>query len=132
MPTTVCRATGRGWAAFTRRSRAAGIECFAGGVNVALRGSGSTRCWLASRFLLLESLTRARSLWPASGNLREEPSAGKPLARICGGESRMAELPDHHPGGLEMKLNLELAEADLDQRRPDEATQIKIPRNPVH
>ncbi len=44
----------------------------------------------------------------------------------------MAELPDHHPGGLEMKLNLELAEADLDQRRPDEATQIKIPRNPVH
>src|SRR6266702_3294965 len=97
MPTTVCRATGRGWAAFTRRSRAAGIECFAGGVNVALRGSGSTRCWLASRFLLPESLTRARSLWPASGNLREEPSAGKPLARICGGESRMAELPDHHP-----------------------------------
>src|SRR5439155_13748833 len=96
MPTTVCRATGRGWAAFTRRSRAAGIECFAGGVNVALRGSGSTRCWLASRFLLPESLTRARSLWPASGNLREEPSAGKPLARICGGESRMAELPDRH------------------------------------
>src|SRR5438128_10921727 len=43
-----------------------------------------------------ESFALARSHWPASGNLREEPSAGKPLARICGGENRMVELPDHH------------------------------------
>ena len=31
------------------------------------------------------------------GDLREEPSAGKPLARICEGESRMAELLDQYP-----------------------------------
>ena len=30
----------------------------------------------------------------ALGNLQEEPSAGKPHARICEGESRMAELLD--------------------------------------
>jgi hypothetical protein len=30
----------------------------------------------------------------ALGNLREEPSAGKSHARIRGGESRVAELPD--------------------------------------
>ncbi len=29
------------------------------------------------------------------GNPQEEPSAGKPHARICEGESRMAELLDH-------------------------------------
>jgi len=33
----------------------------------------------------------------ALGNLQEEPSAGKPHARICEGESRMAELLDHSP-----------------------------------
>ena len=43
------------------------------------------------------SLTRAGFSWPASGHPREEPSAGKPHARIRGGESRMAELPDHPP-----------------------------------
>ncbi len=32
-----------------------------------------------------------------SGYLQEEPSAGKPHARICEGESRMAELLDHPP-----------------------------------
>jgi len=32
-----------------------------------------------------------------AGYLREEPGAGKPLARICEGESRMAELLDHDP-----------------------------------
>jgi hypothetical protein len=31
----------------------------------------------------------------ALGDLQEEPSAGKPHARICEGESRMAELLDH-------------------------------------
>ncbi len=30
----------------------------------------------------------------ALGDLQEEPSAGKPHARICEGESRMAELLD--------------------------------------
>ena len=34
----------------------------------------------------------------ALGNLQEEPSAGKPHARICEGESRMAELLDHSQG----------------------------------
>src|SRR5712692_11477074 len=53
------------------------------------------RCWHASPCLRPASLTRARFPWPALGNLREEPSAGKPHARIRGGESRMAELPDH-------------------------------------
>src|SRR6266481_1427650 len=52
------------------------------------------RCWPASPCLRPASLTRARFPWPALGNLREEPSAGKPHARIRGGESRMAELPD--------------------------------------
>ena len=33
----------------------------------------------------------------ALGDLQEEPSAGKPHARICEGESRMAELLDHPP-----------------------------------
>jgi len=33
----------------------------------------------------------------ALGNLQEEPSAGNPHARICEGESRMAELLDHPP-----------------------------------
>ncbi|SDH40908.1 hypothetical protein SAMN05216338_10091, partial [Bradyrhizobium sp. Rc2d] len=28
---------------------------------------------------------------------REEPGAGNPPARICEGESQMAELLDHHP-----------------------------------
>lgn len=31
------------------------------------------------------------------GYSREEPGAGKPHARICEGESRMAELLDHDP-----------------------------------
>ena len=38
--------------------------------------------------------------WPLadSGKPQEEPSAGKPPARICEGESRMAELLDiAHP-----------------------------------
>src|SRR3989454_6600520 len=56
--------------------------------------SDSTRCWNASPCLRPGLLTRARFPWPALGNLREEPSAGKPHARIRGGESRMAELPD--------------------------------------
>ncbi len=30
-----------------------------------------------------------------AGYLREEPGAGKPHARICEGESQMAELLDH-------------------------------------
>jgi hypothetical protein len=34
---------------------------------------------------------------PALGDLQEEPSAGKPHARICEGESRMAELLDQPP-----------------------------------
>jgi len=34
---------------------------------------------------------------PALGQPEEEPSAGKPHARICEGASRMAELLDHHP-----------------------------------
>jgi hypothetical protein len=54
------------------------------------------RCWHASNCLRPASLTRARFPWPALGNLREEPSAGRPHARIRGGESRMAELPDRH------------------------------------
>src|SRR3989441_5945842 len=58
--------------------------------------SDSTRCWNASPCLPPGLLTRARFPWPALGNLREEPSAGKPHARIRGGESRMAELPDRH------------------------------------
>ena len=32
-------------------------------------------------------------------NLREEPSAGKPHAGFCEGESRMTELLDHAPKG---------------------------------
>jgi hypothetical protein len=36
------------------------------------------------------------SLW-ASGDLWEEPGAGKPHARICEGESQMAELLDRIP-----------------------------------
>ena len=31
-----------------------------------------------------------------AGYSREEPGAGKPHARICDGESRMAELLDHY------------------------------------
>jgi hypothetical protein len=34
------------------------------------------------------------------GKPQEEPSAGKPLARICEGESRMAELLDIAPAPL--------------------------------
>jgi hypothetical protein len=33
-----------------------------------------------------------------AGHSREEPGTGKPHARICEGESRMAELLDHDPG----------------------------------
>ncbi len=35
-----------------------------------------------------------------AGYLREEPGAGKPHARICEGESRMAELLDHDPAAV--------------------------------
>ena len=35
---------------------------------------------------------------------REEPGAGKPPARICEGESRMAELLDHDPAPIEREL----------------------------
>ena len=38
-----------------------------------------------------------RPEWPDAGDSREEPGAGKPHARICEGESRMAELFDRHP-----------------------------------
>src|SRR2546426_3591018 len=69
--------------------------------------SDSTRCWNASPCLRPGLLTRARFPWPALGNLREEPSAGKPHARIRGGESRMAELPDH-PHGVASGLIIQL------------------------
>ena len=35
------------------------------------------------------------------------PSAGKPLARICGGKSRLAELPDRHRDNFELLLLLD-------------------------
>jgi hypothetical protein len=38
----------------------------------------------------------------------EEPSAGKPLARIRGGESRMAELPDQSPTNARKDLHEQL------------------------
>ena len=38
-----------------------------------------------------------RQGWDALGNRWQEPTAGKPHAGICEGESRMAELLDHHP-----------------------------------
>ena len=40
-----------------------------------------------------------------SGHLREEPSAGKPHARICEGESRMAELLDHNLAAASSRRN---------------------------
>jgi hypothetical protein len=41
----------------------------------------------------------------ALGNLQEEPSAGKPHARICEGESRMAELLDQPPRTRVERIN---------------------------
>jgi hypothetical protein len=37
---------------------------------------------------------------------REEPGAGKPHARICEGESRMAELLDRYPAGTSTVLRV--------------------------
>ena len=50
-----------------------------------------------SPYPVLASLILAR--WPLAESieLQEEPSAGKPHARICEGKSRMASVLDHCP-----------------------------------
>src|SRR5262249_12246010 len=55
-----------------------------------------SRLWSpASPFLHLASLIPGQHAGHDAGYPREEPGAGKPHARICEGESRMAELLDH-------------------------------------
>ncbi len=62
-------------------------------------GGGTCHCRTCQRATFLcrppGSLTPGRPKRHAAGYPREEPSAGKPHARNCEGESRMAELLDH-------------------------------------
>src|SRR5207248_11517547 len=79
-------------------------------------GIASKRCSNASLCLNRESLTRGRRAWHDAGYPREEPGAGKLHARICEGESRMAELLDRDrggSGGIVMKRSLNQASGVL-------------------
>lgn len=58
--------------------------------------SAAQRCSSAFLYHGLGSLTLGRPGRHDAGLPREEPGGGKPHARICEGESRMAELLDHN------------------------------------
>jgi hypothetical protein len=60
-----------------------------------LTWAGFTALEVRSPCLSLGSLTRCLPWRPALGHPEDEPSAGNPHARICEGDSRMAELLDH-------------------------------------
>ena len=91
MRTTGCRATTMRWRRFTMRYAASGFAPYLGEASGVSHGPTSTRWPSASRFPSHGSLTPAR-LAHDSGYLREEPSAGKPHARIREGE---AEWPSY-------------------------------------
>ena len=57
------------------------------------RGTGSISGSSAFLFLVRAFSTRGRLLLDDSDSPREEPSAGKPHARICGGEAEWPSYP---------------------------------------
>ena len=81
------------WTASTTKSAAAGFELFDAEANAGSRGTGSISGSLAFLFLVRGFLTRGRLLLDDSDSPREEPSAGKPHARICGGEAEWPSYP---------------------------------------
>jgi hypothetical protein len=65
------------------------------------------------------------------GDLQEEPSAGKPHARICEGESRMAELLDQPPmhtqgGSTAVTMSADVSVSDSHRRRPGRARRCPV------
>jgi len=93
-PTMGFPRTIRRWVHSMRKSNASGIALCEGGVSEAWRGVGSNGSSNSFPYPNLGSLIPGRLSLVALGNLQEEPSAGNPHARICEGESRMAELLD--------------------------------------
>ena len=79
-------------------SGASGSAVYGGAVRRpgAWPGTASKRCSSAFLCHCLGSLILGRRRRHDAGYPREEPGAGKPHARICEGESRMAELLDHN------------------------------------
>lgn len=61
--------------------------------NAGSRGTGSTSGSSAFLSLVRACFTRGRLSLDDSDQPREEPSAGKPHARICGGEAEWPSYP---------------------------------------
>lgn len=87
-PTSVCRATGTGWALSIKRHAESGIGRSIAAASGRSRGSAMCSCSTVSPCPFHESPVPDR--WPLadSGKPQEEPSAGKPHARICEGEAK--------------------------------------------
>jgi hypothetical protein len=94
MRTLVCRATTEPCNSSPTTSPGSGTGFFHGGVSGARSGRTSPTCWHNSRSPVRRSLTPWRPMRSDLGYREEEPSAGKPHARLREGESRMAELLD--------------------------------------
>ena len=90
--TTVCRATVLRWTPSTVKSAVVGFVRYGAEASGDSRGTGSISGSHAFLFPVRTSLTRGKLLLDDSDSPREEPSAGKPHARICGGE---AEWPSY-------------------------------------
>jgi hypothetical protein len=75
------------------KAAAAGFAHFDVEANAGSRGTGSISGSLSFLFLVRAFLTRGRLSLDDSDPPREEPSAGKPHARICGGEAEWPSYP---------------------------------------
>ena len=85
------------WTASTTRSVVGGFgRCGAGASDIS-RGTDSTGGSTAFLFPVRVSFTRGRLWLDDADNPREEPSAGKPHARICGGEAEWPSYPTIPP-----------------------------------
>jgi hypothetical protein len=91
--TTVCRATGMRWTVSTMKSVVAGFARFDAEASGGSRGTGSISGSRTFLFPVRASFTRGRLLLDDLDKPREEPSAGKPHARICGGEAEWPSYP---------------------------------------
>src|SRR5882672_5636988 len=91
--TTVCRATFRHWTVSTAKSVGAGFARFGAEASAGLRGTGSIGGSSTFLFPGRALSTRGRRSLADSDPPREEPSAGKPHARICGGEAEWPSYP---------------------------------------
>ena len=138
---TVCRATGMRWTASTMKSAAAGFVRFDAEANAGSRGTGSISGSLAFLFLVRAFPTRGRLSLDDSDAPREEPSAGKPHARICGGEAEWPSYPTipprraahpQTPSEQPSQRRDECSTADEAKRQGDDSTETLRPQPKPH